>query len=114
MVEAISISLGLHNQFDIVRGVSDRPEGPYTFKQVVFPPRGGEHWDGRMTHNGAVRKCGDTYVMFYIGSTFGGPLPQPHEMTEEWAKPQRHAAYFNTRIGIATAPSVLGPWTRRD
>lgn len=96
---------------EIVRAVADRPEGPYTFQEVVFPARGAEYWDGRATHNPSITKHGDTYILFYIGSThpFADPgsdlnLNSPHTIV----------ARSNKRIGIATAKSVAGPWTRLD
>ncbi|WP_053377186.1 hypothetical protein [Paenibacillus sp. FJAT-27812] len=41
---------------EIVRAVSDTPEGPYDFQEVVFPARGAEYWDGRSTHNPHIVK----------------------------------------------------------
>lgn len=59
---------------EIVRAESETPEGPYTFQEVVTPARGAEYWDGRTTHNPHIMKCGDTYVLYYIGSTH--PVPR--------------------------------------
>lgn len=98
---------------EIVRAVSKTPEGPYTFAEVVLPARGAAYWDGRVTHNPAIHKCGDTYVLFYIGTTF--PYPDIEESDHlnhhsyQWL-----SARSNKRIGIATATSVFGPWERRD
>lgn len=98
----------------IVRAVSDRPEGPYQFQEVIFPPRGEAYWDGRMTHQPEIRKCGDTYVLFYIGATFTGEIPSPEEMRNPSLQPRVHRIYLDTRIGIATSKSIFGPWQRRD
>ena len=57
---------------EIVHAVSRTPEGPYTFQDVVLRDRGSSFWDGRMTHNPTIRKVDDTYLLFYIGSTFEG------------------------------------------
>lgn len=84
----------------VVRAVSETPEGPYQFAQVVLPPRGAQYWDGMMTHNPTIHKCGDTYLLYYTGATY--PI-------RKYAN-----AWMNKRIGLATAKSVLGPWTRRD
>ena len=46
---------------EIVHAVSDKPEGPYSFSDVVLAPRGEQYWDGKMTHNPAIRKIGNTY-----------------------------------------------------
>ncbi len=83
---------------EVVRAVSDAPEGPYRFEQIVLPARGPRFWDGSMTHNPTVHRCGDVYLLFYIGSAY-----------HDWKE-----CYGNIRIGLATARSVYGPWERRD
>ncbi|MCF7838429.1 MAG: glycoside hydrolase family protein, partial [Candidatus Marinimicrobia bacterium] len=105
---------------EIVRAVADTPSGPYRFAGVVLPARGGAHWDGRMTHNPTILRVGGTYALFYIGSTYRGPMPEqellwqtpPPAITP--ALPQLVESYGRIRIGLATAPAVTGPWTRAD
>ena len=98
---------------EVVRAVSDSPEGPYAFQEVVLPPRGERFWDGRMTHNPTIHRCGDTYLLFYIGATYAGPGPSAEELrAKSSAKPQE--SYASIQIGLATARSVCGPWTRSD
>lgn len=97
---------------EVVRAVSTTPEGPYEFQEVVLPARGAQYWDGRATHNPSIMKCGDTYVLYYMGSTH--PF---QDITEsDFANDDYRAitARANKRVGIATAPSVFGPWTRYD
>jgi hypothetical protein len=96
---------------EVVRAVADRPEGPYTFAQVVLPPRGEQYWDGRMTHNPCILKYKDTYLLYYIGSTFPGRLPDAQRLKEDKV-PQTGVSYGNIRIGLATATSIAGPWKR--
>jgi hypothetical protein len=98
---------------EVVRAVSDTPEGPYEFQEVVLPARGAEYWDGRSTHNPHITKHQDTYILYYMGSThpLGEVLPgQPFSLTD----PRSIVGRANKRIGIATAKSVFGPWERRD
>jgi len=98
---------------EIVRASSDTPEGPYQFEEVVLPARGAEYWDGRMTHNPQITKWGDTYVLYYIGSTH--PFPDLKEGEQLVHNDSRSiVARANKRVGIATAKSVFGPWTRSD
>lgn len=97
---------------EVVRAVSKSPSGPYTFAEVVLPARGVQYWDGRATHNPSIHKCGDTYVLFYMGTTF--PYPDPPENTLDHYSYQWLAARAGKRIGIATSKSVFGPWERRD
>lgn len=86
----------------VVRAVSDTIDGAYKFAQVVLPRRGQPYWDGLMTHNPTIHKCGDTYLLFYTGTTY---TSRSGSITEGWR---------NKRIGVATSKSVLGPWTRMD
>lgn len=98
---------------EVVRAVSEKPEGPYRFAEVVLPARGAGYWDGRITHNPSIQKHGDTYILFYMGSTFPYPdVPMDGSLTfdsYEWLCSRAHK-----RIGIATSKSVFGPWIRSD
>jgi hypothetical protein len=104
---------GYKTYSEVVRAVSARPEGPYVFQEQVLPARGTEFWDGRMTHNPTIHKYGDTYLLFYIGGTYEGPSPSAEEL-RAGTTTQPNECYASICIGLATAPSVLGPWTRPD
>jgi len=98
---------------EIVRAVSDTPEGPYKFQEVVLPASGAEYWDGRMTHNPHIKKHNDTYILFYTGSTHPFPDVEPGESYD--LKDSRCiVGRSNKRVGIAISNSVLGPWKRFD
>ena len=84
---------GYRQHSEIVRAEAATPEGPYVFKEVVIGQRAAGKWDSAMAHNPAIYEVGGTFVLFYIGSDVGSTRRQ---------------------IGMATAPSVAGPWTRRD
>jgi len=96
----------------VVRAASDRPEGPYVFEEVVLSPRAG-FWDATMTHNPTIHYHDGTWVLFYIGVRLevdGSDQPISRPATrEEYVR-----AFLHKRTGIATAPSILGPWTRSD
>lgn len=98
---------------EIVRAVADTPTGPYRFEEVVLPDRGSEYWDGRMTHNPTIHRVGNRFLLYYIGATYEGPRPTAEELCRDPCL-QRQESYPNIRIGLATAPSVSGPWQRRD
>lgn len=98
---------------EIVRAVSDTPQGPYTFAEVVLPARGAQYWDGRCTHNPMIMKHKDEYVLFYIGTTYPlNDVPQDGSLNHQ--HPTWLCARSNKRIGIATSKSVKGPWKRAD
>ncbi len=109
--KALSFSPHWLTNSEVVRAVSERPEGPYEFAEVVLAARGPEWWDGRMTHNPTIHRCGDVYLLFYTGTTYDGPTPEPgREASEE----MRLQARANQRIGLAVSRSVYGPWQRMD
>ena len=99
-----------HSQ--VVHAVSEKPEGPYRFKNVALPRRPG-YWDGKMTHNPTIQQWEDTYYLFYIGSTYEGESPDGDSLSrirQIYKKP----AYKNIRIGVARSTSLDGPWERLD
>ncbi len=98
---------------EIVRAVSTTPEGPYEFQEVVLPARGGEYWDGRMTHCPQIVKHKDTYLLYYTGSTHPFPDVQEGEVYG-LSHPVCVVGRANKRIGLAVSQSVFGPWQRFD
>lgn len=99
---------------EVVRASSDAPAGPYRFEEVVLPPRDKSFWDGRMTHNPTIHRAPDgTYLLFYTGTTYDAPAPTPGDYGQ-WGDDRAAMARANQRIGLATAPAVTGPWTRRE
>jgi hypothetical protein len=97
---------------EIVRAVADRPEGPYHFQEIVLPARGAGFWDGLMTHNPTIHVHDGRYLLFYVGTTFDGPVPESGQLTHD--DPRRVQARANQRIGLAIADDPAGPWTRFD
>jgi hypothetical protein len=98
---------------EVVRAEADRPEGPYTFKEVVLPRRDSGYFDGMATHNPSIHRHGDTWLLFYTGITYPMPPPEPDGFPRD-GDPIYALTWGMKRIGLATAPSPLGPWTRHD
>lgn len=96
---------------EIVRAVSDRPAGPYQFAEVVLGAREGNFFDARSAYSPVIQQSGDTFLLYYTGTTFVGPSPAAPRPASET---QVSEAFGNQRIGLATAPALTGPWTRRD
>lgn len=95
---------------EIIQCVSDRPEGPYTFLRVVLPRRGRQYFDGMSTHNTCVRYHDGKYYLYYMGTTYGGPIPQGVD-----PEPERNLEVWNRkRIGVAVAESIYGEFVRQD
>ena len=109
----VSFHPGWMTDAEVVHAVATDPAGPYLFRAVVLPRRGAEYWDGLSTFNPTVRKFGDTYLMFYAGST--NPLGiGPRQTKFELNDPRCLVGRANKRIGLATAKSLDGPWERSD
>ncbi|MEG0319591.1 MAG: glycoside hydrolase family protein [Niameybacter sp.] len=100
---------------EIVRAVSDTPEGPYEFQEVVLPARGPQYWDGCATHNPSIIKYKDTYILYYVGDTH--PFLNVDVENGEQIKhkdPRTVSARANKRVGMAVAKHIEGPWERFD
>ncbi|WP_346320390.1 glycoside hydrolase family protein [Chitinophaga sp. YIM B06452] len=96
----------------IVRAVSDTPEGPYTFEEVVLPARGKGFFDGYTTHNPRILQYGKQYLLYYMGTVYDFPVPNNRD--DVWADGRGQRAWMNKRAGVAVADSVYGPWKRLD
>lgn len=95
---------------EIIHSISDRPEGPYKFLRVVLPRRGRAYFDGMNTHNTCIRYFDGKYYLYYMGTTYGGPIPQGEETS-----PERNLEVWNRkRIGVAVADSIFGEFVRKD
>jgi len=97
----------------IVRCESDRPEGPYRVVEEVLPPRGSGFWDGRTTHNPAIRRHGGKWLLFYLGVSYEGPEASAEHPVLH-ASERYHCVWNRKRIGVAVADDPRGPWTRPD
>ncbi|MEM1058670.1 MAG: glycoside hydrolase family protein [Verrucomicrobiota bacterium] len=95
----------------VVRAVSATPEGPYTYREEILPPRGSQYWDGMVTHNPTIHRWRDRYLLFYTGTTYRAERPTADVAVSE---DLRIEARGNQRIGVAVASSPEGPWRRPD
>ena len=94
---------------EVVHATSKTPEGPYQFESVALERRDKSFFDGEMTHNPTIHKSGDTYLLFYTGTTYDFPFPEEGITRKMYVE-----ARANQRIGLATSKSPYGPWTRSD
>jgi len=95
---------------EIIHCVADCPEGPYRFLRVVLSRRGRKYFDGMSTHNTCIRYFEGKYYLYYMGTTYGGSIPDTQE-----TDPQRNLEVWNRkRIGLAVADSIYGEFVRRD
>ena len=96
---------------EIVHCVSDTPEGPYQFQNVVLPRRGRQYFDGMNTHNTSIKEYNGKFYLYYMGTTYGGNIPGiGDEIPEAYAL----ETWNRKRIGIAVADDINGEFVRRD
>ncbi len=100
---------------EIIHATSERPEGPYEFKDVALSSRGAQFWDGKSCHNPKVVKYKDTYILYYMGATHpfeDVTLKNVNEfdLLSKWCITGR----WRKRVGIATSKTANGPWERLD
>ena len=91
-----SILLAAFALFSLPHYVADKPEGPFRFRDVALAGTGEETWDWCSAHNPEVRYYEGKFVLLYVSNSDYHQPPHP----------------LNQRIGMATAPSPDGPWTR--
>ncbi|MBQ1223221.1 MAG: glycoside hydrolase family protein [Oscillospiraceae bacterium] len=95
---------------EIVHCVSEKPEGPYIFSNVVLPRRGRQYFDGMNTHNTCIKYFGGKYYLYYMGTTYGGEIPDQNSVIGD-----RYLETWNRkRIGLAVAEDIDGEFTRFD
>lgn len=96
---------------EIIHCVSEQPEGPYRFQNVVLPRRGRKYFDGMNTHNTCIKEYKGTFYLYYMGTTYGGDIPGAGDVLPE---PVCVETWNRKRIGLATANDINGEFTRRD
>lgn len=95
----------------IAHAVSEKPEGPYKFKEYVFERRERNYFDAMNQHNPQIRYYNGTYYLYYFGTTYGREAPKS---TEDADSSDFLEVWNKKRIGVATAKSINGPWKRPD
>ena len=91
----------------VVRAVSDLPEGPYVYAETVFPT---------FHHNPTVRRLtpeqsgtgAEMYLMLMIGDDTAPPAESGAKCAYDAGKDPHHLEGY---ISLASAPTLLGPWT---
>ena len=82
---------------EIARYVSDQPEGPFVFQEVVVKGSGKKgDWDFQSPHNPSVQKVADQYVLTYIANAGG----------------TKKECVASQRIGMLVSDTPEGPWKK--
>ena len=62
------------------------------------------------THNTCIKEYNGKYYLYYMGTTFGGEIPDNININEHYAL----ETWNRKRIGVAVADSIYGEFVRRD
>ncbi|MEO7309701.1 MAG: glycoside hydrolase family protein [Chitinophagaceae bacterium] len=84
---------GWINGSEICHAIADTAESEFKFVELIFAPRSG-FFDATTCHNPLIKKVDGLYCLFYMGNSNGKTNTK--------------------RIGLATAPTLNGPWKRPD
>ncbi len=84
---------GWYTDCEIARYVSEKPEGPFTFKEVVLQGTGTATWDKVAPHNPTIHRVGTQYALLYIANT-GKNFPA------------------SQKIGMLVSKSLDVPWKK--
>lgn len=100
---------------EIAVATSNSPTGPWEYACTALQGRRGRHWDAITAHNPKIKRFGNQYYLYYIGTSA--------ELTEseliEAARGGYHHKHWsplrsNQRTGVAVSSSLRGPWKRFD
>ena len=90
---------------------SGHPQGPYTPAGVALAPRPKPNFDSVMIHCPDVVRAPDgTFAIFYDGSS----TPPGQVVDRAAGASGLNPIILRQNIGLATATSPFGPWTRRN
>lgn len=87
---------GWRSHSEIAHYVSDKPEGPFKFSDVVLAGSGKKTWDKFGIHNPAIHKVGDKYILLYISN-------------DNYQRPYHPS---NQKIGMMMSDNLYGPWKK--
>ncbi len=84
---------------EIAHYVGDRPEGPFTLRDVALRGTGTDTWDRFAPANPVIARVDGKFALFYIGNPIGVTKGIGAHPTTQ-------------RIGLALADSLDGPWKK--
>jgi len=56
---------------EIAHAISDKPAGPWEFKETVLSGRGDKHWDAITAHNPKIKHFEGKYYLYYCATNLG-------------------------------------------
>ena len=91
------VTPGWYTDSELARYTAPSPEGPFAFAETVLRGSGTPGaWDRFSPSNPEVQRFNATYALFYIANS----------------DTRRPAFPLNQQIGLVTAPTPAGPWSK--
>jgi hypothetical protein len=101
---------------EIVHAESDNPEGPFEFVNVVLKSENKEGWDINNAHNPYAIVAEGKINLYYIANDIGhlktSETSETYQSDSLWYENNRIAVRNSQCIGMASASSPEGPFTR--
>lgn len=102
---------------EVAHAISDQPTGPWKYLETALAGRGNGHWDAVTAHNPKIKYFEGQYYLYYISTNLGDQVYTEKDLIathgKSLADKTRRALRQNQRTGVAVAPSLNGPWTRK-
>ncbi|EOR96029.1 hypothetical protein ADIARSV_0787 [Arcticibacter svalbardensis MN12-7] len=100
---------------EIVHGVSDKPEGPYHFVNVILESRNQLGWESATAHNPYICVANDKLNLYYISTDLKTIYHENEDQypISKWISDHWDIARNSQRIGLATASNPSGPFIRK-
>ena len=104
---------------EIAHATSTHPAGPWEYQETVLKGRGVGSWDAITAHNPKIKYFEGKYYLYYISTN----LDSMDYSDEDLIKAGMEAGHsstlrkelrYNQRTGVALAPSLKGPWHRKE
>ncbi|WBL41762.1 glycoside hydrolase family protein [Algoriphagus halophytocola] len=104
---------------EIAHATSEKPTGPWTFRETVLQGNGKGHWDAITAHNPKIKFFEGKYYLYYISTNLGTTQDYTAEELDAASSatlqdPLRFALRSNQRTGVAVSNSLNGPWQRQS
>ncbi len=106
----------------IIHLTAESPLGPYVRQGLALAPRAPPFWDSGAVHgptihripsSGRLNPDAPVWALYYMGTANTWDVNGSHPNCTQVVDPNQ-GDRASRRIGLATATSLWGPWTRRD
>jgi len=103
---------------EVAHAVSNKPTGPWEYKETVLKGRGKGHWDAITAHNPKIKYFDGKYYLYYCSTNLGDKDYTNDDLIATHGKSlkdvNRRILRENQRTGVAVSNSINGPWERMD